>query len=384
MQIFDSGDFYHGGSDSTEMGEIFSPCPTCLCGESFAGMLTDVKVRDFRCFDALECSFPPGLTAIVGHNAQGKTSLLEAACILVRLQSPRASLLSRVIRHEQRGFLVDGHFAGRHLQFYYGRTRKKLALDSLEQHDAHEYLAVGKAVWFANSDLELVRGSGDIRRRFLDFAAMQWHPAYRQHWREYEKALRSRNALLKRVPLRWSEIEAWESPLVEHGVVLSGLRRDLVQALLPHAVRAHAGISQGSESLVLEYAAAATENFAAALHAARGEDARLRQTTVGPHRDDVLLGIGGEGAEFASEGQQRTIAISLKMALAHLLNTIHGRPPLLLIDDVFGELDPDRRNALFSQLPDGAQRIITTTHLDWLEGVTPEAVFTMEAGNLRS
>jgi len=347
-------------------------------------MLTDIKLRDFRCFDALECSFPPGLTAIVGHNAQGKTSLLEAACVLVRLQSPRASLLSRVIRHEQRGFLVDGHVAGRHLQFYYGRTRKKLALDSLEQQDAHEYLAVGKAVWFANSDLELVRGSGEIRRRFLDFAAMQWHHGYRQHWREYEKALRSRNALLKRVPARWAEIEAWEQPLVEHGVVLSRLRRELIDALSPHAVLAHGGISLGSESLGLQYASAATEDFAAALIAARAEDGRLRQTTVGPHRDDVLLTIGGEGAEFASEGQQRTIAISLKLALAHLLGALHGRPPLLLIDDVFGELDPDRRNALFSQLPTGAQRIITTTHLDWLEGVTPEVLFTMEAGRLLS
>ena len=142
-------------------------------------MLRSIKVRHFRCFEAFEAAFEPGLNLIVGPNAQGKTSLLEAACILLRLASPRVSRLGHVVQHERRGFVVDGFFGERHMQFYFSRERKKLALDEVEQKSAVEYLKLGRLVYFSNSDIEIVRGAGEVRRRFLDFIAVQREAGYR-------------------------------------------------------------------------------------------------------------------------------------------------------------------------------------------------------------
>src|SRR3954471_20203641 len=136
-------------------------------------MLTALKLRHFRCFAAFEAEFSAGLNFIVGPNAHGKTSLLEAACILLRLQSPRITRLAHVIQHQRRGFVVDGYFGVRHLQFYFSRERKKLALDEVEQKSAQEYLEIGRVVYFSNSDIDLVRGSGEGRRRFMDFFVAQ-------------------------------------------------------------------------------------------------------------------------------------------------------------------------------------------------------------------
>ena len=329
-------------------------------------MLGSLKIRHFRCFEHFETEFAPGTNFIVGPNARGKTSLLEAACILLRLQSPRVSQLARVVQHGRRGFVTDGHHGTRHLQFYYGTQRKKLALDGVEQTNAKEWLQIGRVVWFGNDDIELVRGAGDKRRRFLDFIGVQCDAGYRASLRAFEHALRSRNHLLKHPPQRWKEIAAFDKPLIEHGDYVGAARRKLIAQLQADADAAHFAISGQRESLRLEYAPGDLGNFTAALASAQTEDARLRQTTVGPHRDDVRFILNALPADEASEGQQRTIVLALKLGAARLLESRFGAPPLLLLDDIFGELDPSRRNALLASLPADAQRIVTTTHLDWM------------------
>jgi DNA replication and repair protein RecF len=371
-------------------GESPEPLPTseilnlvswCLGGE-FPAVLTDLKLRDFRCFAALECEFARGLNFIVGPNAQGKTSLLEAACVLLRLQSPRVQRLGNCLRHGGRGLVVDGHFGARHLQFYFSARRKKLALDSVEQAAADEYLKTARVVWFGNTDVELVRGSGEVRRRFLDFFGSQIEPAHRAQLRKYERALRSRNHLLRQPAPRWREIAAFAPPLVEAGVALSAARGRWTERLQPIAAQAHAEISGRGEELQLHYQPGAPEDFAAALLAAQGEDARLRQTTLGPHRDELLLTLDGQPATLASEGQQRTLALALKLAQARLLEEHFQTPPVLLLDDIFGELDKARRNALLGFLPETAQKIITTTHLDWVEEIATASVQHLAGGKI--
>lgn len=343
-------------------------------------MLSRLKVRHFRCFEAREVEFAPGLNCIVGPNAKGKTSLLEAACVLLRLASPRITRLAHAIQHERRGFVVDGYFAGgnaggpRHLQFYFSRQRKKLALDEVEQKSAAEYLQIGRVVWFSNADIELVRGSGEARRRFLDFVAAQRDAPYRRALRDFERALRSRNLLLKAAAPRWREIAAFDEPLVAAGNAVTAARRALLAELQPEADAAHAAISAGHETLRLEYVPGAGDDFAATLRAAHAEDARLRQTSVGPQRDDVQFSLNVTSSEFASEGQQRTLVLALKLGAARLLERHFGTPPVLLLDDIFGELDLARRNALLAALPPGAQKIVTTTHLDWMPAETPAQV----------
>ena len=331
------------------------------------GVVSALKLRHFRCFDAHEVQFEPGLNFIVGPNAQGKTSLLEGVCILLRLQSPRVSRLPYVVQHGRRGFAVDGYAGDRHLQFYFSRERKKLMLDGVEQRDATEYLAVGRVVYFSNSDIELVRGGAEGRRRFLDFLASQRDATYRNALRSYERALRSRNLLLKSPAPRWREIAAFDEPLVASGERIRAARERLVEELQPAAAAAHHAISGGRELLALRYRPGCGPDFCGELKAARSEDARLRQSTRGPHRDDLELDLDGRGAEFGSEGQQRTLALALRLGGANLLAAHFEDPPVLLLDDVFGELDPGRRNALLGALPGRSQKLITTTHLGWLE-----------------
>ena len=329
-------------------------------------MLRSIKVRHFRCFDAFEAEFEPGLNLIVGPNAHGKTSLLEAACILLRLASPRISRLGHVVQHERRGFVVDGFFGLRHMQFYFSRERKKLALDEVEQKSATEYLKIARLVYFSNSDIEIVRGSGEVRRRFLDFIATQREAGYRGALRDFERALRSRNLLLKAPQPRWREIAAFDDPLVAHGNVLTVARARLLTDLQPLAQEAHRAISGGRETLRIEYQPGAGADFTAMLAHSHSEDSRLRQTSVGPHRDDAHLFLNDQPSDFASEGQQRTLVLALKLGTAHLLADHFSAPPLLLLDDIFGELDPARRNALLAALPADSQKLITTTHLDWM------------------
>ena len=336
-------------------------------------MLTQIKLLDFRCFERLEIGLVPGTQFFVGDNAQGKTSILEAVCVLLRLASPRSTSLAPLVREGSRGFSVQGRFNERLMQFYLGSERRKLVLDGVEQAGTAEYLRLAKLVYFSNTDLELVRGSGDGRRRFLDFLGSQIEPIYRTNLRAYERALRSRNRLLKTVPSRRREVEAYDAPLLETGSLLTQLRRSLTAELQPwiaQSQRSIRAITAGGagEELTLEYQPGGTEDFASALAGSREEETRLRQTLIGPHRDDLRLLLGGRSAAaYGSEGQQRTLALSLKMAQAGLLEAVWKKPPLLLLDDVFGELDPGRRNALLATLPAGSQRLVATTHLGWLD-----------------
>jgi DNA replication and repair protein RecF len=329
-------------------------------------MLTRIKLGQFRCLEHFETEFQPGTNLILGPNAVGKTSLLEAACVLLRLQSARTSKMGEIIRHGQKGFLVDGYFSGTHLQFYYGTRRKKLALDSVEQRTASDYLKVGRVVWFSNTDISLVRDSAEVRRRFLDFIALQMEPAYRTHLRAYERALRSRNLLLKAPVPSWREIRAFDGPLIEAGEYITTIRETVVASLKPLAQLAHSAISAGREILDLQYQPSVRENFLDELQKTRSEELRLRQTALGPHRDELVLSLSGQPAALGSEGQQRTLALALRLASARLLEAQSGKPPLLLLDDIFGELDMDRRAALLKQMPENSQQILTTTQMEWL------------------
>ncbi len=332
-------------------------------------MLRDLQLRNFRCFESIAAEFGPGFNFIVGPNGRGKTTLLEAACVLLRLQSQRTPNLTPTVRAGQRSFVLSGHAEGHLLQFYYSALRRKLAFDGVEQRNPAEYLRLVRVVSFANHDLELVRGSAEMRRRYLDFIGLQVDARYRPALRSYERALRSRNALLKSTAPRPRELESYTEPLLRAGNLLREMRAALVRQLAPQAETSQRAISAQGESLLLEYAPGNEEDFAAHLARTRAEEERLRLTTVGPHRDDLRLQVEGlPAAQFASEGQQRTIALALKLAQARIFAEETGAGPLLLIDDIFGELDAARRNALLAHLPGDSQKLVTATALDWRTG----------------
>ena len=337
--------------------------------------LRSLNLNQFRCFPSLRLELAPGITLFHGNNAQGKTSILEASCVLLRLQSPRTSTLGECIQFSEKAFAIGANLEGpmpAELRLQYRETGRKLLVDGEAQKSASDYLRQSAlVVWMANDDLALVRGGGDGRRRFLDFMASQLFPGYREALKAYEKALRSRNHLLKRdASPKWPQIDAYSRLLHDYGQVLSSSRRVLIEKLQPRAAEAQTRISGTGESLTLTYESASGEadDLLALLESRRDDELRKRQTVAGPHRDDLRLELNGMAAsKFASEGQQRTVALALKLGQTNLFLETRQEAPIMLIDDVFGELDPGRRNALMANWPATSQKLITTTHLDWLD-----------------
>ncbi len=327
-------------------------------------MLSDLQLRNVRCFAALSVELGPGFTFFIGANGEGKTSILEGACVLLRLQSQRTSSLAPVVKFGEKSFAVSGRWRSHVMEFRYSALRRRIVFDHAEQRNAQEYLRLGRVVSFANTDIELIRGGSEPRRRYLDFLGSQIDATYRPTLRAYERALRSRNALLKSAQPRPRELAAYDQPLVEHGERLGVSRAILAQRIAPIAAAVHREIAGAEESLSLRLARGNERDFRADLANSRSQELRLRQTVVGPHRDDLELLVDGKpAAQFASEGQQRTAALALKLAQARLFENEEGAPPLLLIDDIFGELDPNRRGALLRNLPAKSQKLVTATLL---------------------
>lgn len=341
-------------------------------------MLSQLRLVDFRCYRNFRWDIPPAGAIIVGNNAGGKTSILEAICFLLRLQSPRTSKPVHLVRHDAEHFGIKASILNQTRRIVWNGKDNDFRVDDQIRSDQRNYLADSfSVVWLGNTDLDLVRAGADARRKYLDFLGSQWHPVYRNELIRYNRALKSRNLLLKKNSPDRRQLHAYTQALAMHGERLVSIRRELVAILTPHAIQSFLSIGKSGESLTLDYAPSVEENLEQAFQSALPRDLRYGQTQTGPHRDELTLLIDGRpAAQFASEGQQRTIAIALKMAQSSLLREETGHSPIHLIDDVFGELDPARRTALLQALPADSQSIITTTHLDWMhESATTLPVF---------
>ena len=332
-------------------------------------MLRTLRAVDFRCFSSLSLEIPAAGAVFTGDNAQGKTSILEAVCVLVRLHSPRTRRMPALTRiGSPTGFGIAGEAweMERRVRWQGGL---ELSVDAEPRDGPGAYLADGGLiVWMGNEDLDLVRGSAEGRRRYLDFIGSQIEPGYRSALARYRRALKAKNLLLKDPRPREEEILSYEEVMIAEGSILVAARARIASLLGPRAATAQREVSGRDEVLALDYRPAGGTDLRAAMEQARERERRQRQSFVGPHRDDLLLSINGlSAAEFASEGQQRTLALALKLAQGETLAGARGSLPVYLIDDVFGELDPGRRNAVLHALPAAAQKWITTTHLGWLD-----------------
>lgn len=345
-------------------------------------MLSSLSLRSFRQFEKLECELGHGLNFITGANAQGKTSILEAACVLLRLRSPRTLNLAEMVCFGTTAFALEGIVETTRLTLTCTPPTRSLKLDGVEQSSSSDYLKKQSIVWFGSEDLPLVNGPADRRRKLLDSAGLQVSGDYGINLRSYDRALRSRNLLLREGKPR-REIEAYNIPLAEIGDRIIADRAVLIEALSPLSAQSCLGIS--GEKLTLLYEPGATVPMLEALAASRNEEIRLRQTRVGPQRDDMLIELNGIAADaFASEGQRRTVAIALKLAVAALLCRENGSPPLLLLDDIFGELDPMRRDALLQGIPSGSQALLSTTDLTNMTIPEGSTIQRLENGNLNN
>ena len=340
---------------------------------SSAVHLARLRLRDFRNYARLDAEFQPGFHLFVGDNAQGKTNILEAIYLVATLRSFRGVGGAQMIRHGQAGYFVGASVLSdveHECRIYWSLKEKKLSLDGQPVRRLAEYLGTLRAVVFSSDDLQLVKGPASRRRRLLDLLLTQTYPTYLPLLQRYTQALRSRNALLKQRPPDDNALDSFTRELVDAGNQLLRFRTELVPQLAPLAAGAYERIAGGLEHLTLAYQPSVKKDFEVELAQARARERLLRTTFIGPHRDELLLAIEGKPADqFGSEGQKRSVAICLKIAQAEYLTAVHGTPPVLLIDDIMGELDARRRSAFVPLLQRvdraGSQVFVTATEENW-------------------
>jgi DNA replication and repair protein RecF len=335
-------------------------------------------LTDFRSYRSAELGFAPGLTAVVGANGQGKTNLLEAIGYLATLASFRGAPPDALIRQgaEQGVIRAEGTRDGRGLliEAELNRTgRNRVQVNKQRLSRSRDLLGALRVSVFAPDDLELVKGGPTERRRWLDDTLVALHPRNDALRTDLDKVLRQRNALLKQsggrlTPDIESTLDVWDAKLAAAGEGLATARVELIERLGPVLAEAYERIAVATApsavargTISATYVAPwRTGSLAEALLESRRDDLRRGVSTVGPHRDDVDLVIGGLPARtHASQGEQRSLAWALRLASHTVVTDAVESPPILLLDDVFSELDPDRCGALLDNLPKG-QTVLTT------------------------
>jgi DNA replication and repair protein RecF len=337
--------------------------------------LAQLRLRDFRNYGRLDAEFAPGFHLLLGDNAQGKTNILEAVYLIATLRSFRGVGSAQMVRHGQKGYFVGSTVVGQgehQTRMYWSARERSLSVDNKPVRKLTDYLGVLRTVVFCSEDILLVKGPGKARRRFLDLLLSQTHPTYLPVLQRYARALRSRNVLLKRPPVDAAALDSFSRELISAGQEIIGLRRELIPKFSPLAQLAYRRISNDAEELRIEYVPSVRNDFTVELAQSQPRERSYRSTLVGPHRDELELLLNDRPAgQFGSEGQKRTLAIALKMAQAEYLTGLHGAPPVLLIDDIMGELDLKRRSGLLPLLERAhlarGQVFMTATEENWPE-----------------
>jgi len=367
-----------------------------------------IRLRNFRNYTGLELNPGTGLNVFVGQNAQGKSNLLEAMYVLATTRSLRASRESEMIQRAAETATVAAEIVREkepdvELELSVFQTDKKsIRVNGVRRPRVLELLGQLNAVFFGALDLGIVSGDPSIRRRWLSLEISQISPKYCFDLASYKKVLEQRNRLLRDLrerPYRDSGLEVWNDQLVHYGAPLLEKRRFFLDRLAPLADEIHRDLTDGRESLTLQYlpsvplpdastspgAAVIAESFHAEIERLSRDELRRGVTLVGPQRDDVQFLINGADARtYGSQGQQRTVVLSLKLAEYRLMDDYIGEPPILLLDDVMSDLDDARRAHLLDWIRGRSQTFITCTNLRaFPDDVLQEArIFRVESGTV--
>ncbi|HEX3264583.1 MAG TPA: DNA replication and repair protein RecF [Candidatus Limnocylindrales bacterium] len=371
-------------------------------------MIEGLELTDLRAYGSLVARFGPGPQLIWGPNAAGKTSLLEAMVVLARGGSHRTTTDAELIRWGADVSRIEGRSGQEAIEVALvrpgsiaaaGGARKRIRVNGV----ARRSTALSdklRVVLFAPEDMLLVVGAPSLRRAVIDQLASSLFPSYAAELATYGRALQQRNGLLRAIrdeTATREELRYWDAPFLDAGGAVVETRRELLRRVAPPLRDAHAEIAPeeaAAGALGLDYVTNApagpdeTPRQALARRLAETAEKELWNgtTLIGPHRDDVAFEMSGRDlASFASRGQQRTAILALKLAELDLMTATDGRPPLLLLDDVFSELDPARRAHLVRRIAALPQAFVTTTTLEDLDPAlraiaTPWEVRSDEAG----
>ena len=342
-------------------------------------IVTRLELVDFRNYREAVFDFHPGITAVVGLNGQGKTNLAESMAYLATLESFRGAPTDALIRVGADTAVVratvsdaDGREQLVELELSrHGRNRVQVNKQRLGR--ARDLLGVMRVTVFSPDDLALLKGGPQERRRFLDDTLVALALKYDALRLELDRVVKQRNVLLKQAGGRLDDegevtLDVWDAKLAQVGDQFGHARAVLVARLTPMVQEAYEQLADRPSAVELRYEPEWRQTgLVAALAAARRDDVRRGVSTVGPHRDDLELSIGGLPARtHASQGEQRTMALALRLAAHRMVAEKAGSTPVLVLDDVLSELDPQRCTALLRHLPAG-QVVLTTA------GVLPDA-----------
>lgn len=336
-------------------------------------IIKSMELLNFRNYETLDISFDAGTNIFYGDNAQGKTNILEAVYMsgtskshksardkeMIRFGEEEAHLRTVVLKGGQE-YTIDMHLKK--------NRAKGIAINRIPIRKASELFGILNIVFFSPEDLNIIKSGPSERRRFLDLELCQLDKIYLADLTDYNKILNQRNRLLKDMVYRpdlADTLPVWDLQLLEKGKRIIARRKKFVEELCEIVHDIHASISGQREELMLSYDADVTEEeFEQKLENKREKDKKLCQTSVGPHRDDLLFSIGDvDIRKYGSQGQQRTSALSLKLSEIELVKRMIHDKPVLLLDDVLSELDGHRQNYLLNHISD-TQTMITCTGLD--------------------
>ncbi|MCL2586752.1 MAG: DNA replication/repair protein RecF [Firmicutes bacterium] len=349
--------------------------------------IKSLSVQNFRNHNDTTVELSPGVNVFVGQNAQGKTNLLEAiflSCVGRGWRSPRDRDMINFDANDARVKAVAVKSYGEvEVEMILSRLAKKsININGIPVQKMGELMGQINCIFFSPDELRLVKEAPADRRRFLDIDISQIDKSYFYSLLRYNKILAQRNSLLKSSSEDIGRgLDIWDSELVREGEKIVARRREFLKALSPAVIEVHNVLTGGMEEVRLEYETAKSP-LQESLQAAREKDMRLKTTTVGPHRDDIKIVLDGKDARlFASQGQQRTIALSLKLAELKVFERLTGERPILLLDDVLSELDESRQARLLEIIQE-TQAIVTTTATKNLPLVF--SIFNIEGGSVKT
>jgi DNA replication and repair protein RecF len=371
--------------------------------------VTHLSLADFRSYARVEVPLDPGVTAFVGANGQGKTNLVEAVGYLATLASHRVSsdaplvrmgadraVIRAAVTQGERSQLVE-------LELNPGRANRA-RINRSSQVRPRDVLGIVRTVLFAPEDLSLVKGDPGERRRFLDELVTARSPRMAAVRSDYERVLKQRNTLLKSAAMArrhggrgmdLSTLDVWDQHLARAGAEVTAQRLDLIAALQPLADKAYEALAPGGGPVELEYRSSAGpmdqahgrealfEQLTAALAEVRKQEIERGVTLVGPHRDELILKLGQLPAKgYASHGESWSYALALRLASYDLLRA-EGNEPVLVLDDVFAELDARRRERLAELVAPGEQVLVTAAVDDDVPAVLAGARYEVSGGTVQ-
>lgn len=367
--------------------------------------IEQLQLKNYRNYKQLDISFADKINVIIGENAQGKTNLMEAIYVLAFTRSYRTQHERELIKWEEPFAKIAGTITKRQrtlpLEIIISKRGKKAKLNHLEQKRLSDYVGALNVVMFAPEDLTLVKGSPQKRRRFIDMELGQIQPKYMYHLVQYQKILKQRNHLLKQMQRQVKDdrtfLHILTEQLVEHAVNLLERRFRFLDLLRNWAIPIHDQISRQAEQLAIKYQA--TINVSEEMNREKIETIYLEKfadieqneidrgtTLIGPHRDDLIFYINDNDVKtYGSQGQQRTTALSIKLAEIDLIHHEIGEYPILLLDDVLSELDDYRQSHLLSTIQGKVQTFVSTTSVDGIhhETLKKAELFTVDNGQIK-